>query len=150
MIINPTVRVLGKMLGKFAGALLLAVIVGSTYYNSKVRPKMLRAHSIACRHNLKQIAVSVKLWMDDNPGHFPTNFAVLREEVGTFKVFICPSDKSNPMSRITNWNTFDQKLISYEMLSPVASEGAFARCKFHRHVCFVDGSVVEAYDSSAR
>jgi len=109
-----------------------------------------KAERIMCVNNLKQIGLAGRLWRDDNNGVGPTNFLCMTNELGTWKILQCPSDKSH---NVTNWAEVAAGNISYILDAPGIPETfptvVFVECPIHHTVCMVDGSVqmlsAEAY-----
>jgi hypothetical protein len=105
-----------------------------------------RAESIQCANNLKQIGLAARLWAGDNKDIYPMNFICMTNELSTWKVLQCPSDKSH---NVTNWADVAVGNISYLMDTPGILEGGpdyspnivFAECRVHHNICLMDGSV---------
>ena len=104
-----------------------------------------KAESIACINNLKQLGLSVKVWMIDNEGVTPPDMLSVSNELSTPKVLVCPADHSREAAR--DWGSYTSANCSYEYL--VRSESkpdrepmrvAF-RCPIHGHLGLIDGSV---------
>lgn len=102
-----------------------------------------RAESIMCINNLKQIGLAARVWANDNGDVLPSDFISMKQELNTPKILCCPSDKGRTAAR--NWEEFSPAQVSYEFLSPGASETepevVIVRCPVHGHVCLADGSV---------
>jgi hypothetical protein len=109
-------------------------------YSADTEAKIERVH---CANNLKQVGLAVRLWADDNNGVCPTNFICMTNELSTWKVLQCPSDKSHD---VTNWAEVAAGNISYIMYAPgvLQSDNArivMAECPIHHNVLRLDGSV---------
>ena len=93
-----------------------------------------RAQRITCANNLKQTALALRLWADDNGGKFPwkvdqgsgggkpngsgTNtanfqFSLAANELATAKILICPEDVRKTYA--TNFATLSQTNLSYAL-----------------------------------
>ena len=123
--------------------LVIAGLAGSMYL--RLQKHKLRAISISCCSQLRQIGLVATVWANDHKGTFPTSFSELQAELWNPRVLVCPSDSSNPMRHMRDWSAFDPKQISYEMLAPGVrqdDEGTVIfSCRFHGHVCYADGHV---------
>ncbi|MCL4180671.1 MAG: hypothetical protein KJ072_23360 [Verrucomicrobia bacterium] len=106
-----------------------------------------KAQSIHCISNLKQIGLAAKIYAVDHDDVFPPDFKSMQDELATPAVLICPRDSSAPAREQLTWETFDPKQSSYEYLVAGQKDdgrdpqAVLARCRFHGHVCRVDGSV---------
>ena len=104
-----------------------------------------KAESVRCINNLKQVGLAGRLWAQDNGDNYPPDFLSMTNELSTWKILQCPSDKSRT---VTSWSYVASGNISYQMISPginVTNFHAvvFALCPIHGHVCLIDGSVQE-------
>jgi hypothetical protein len=101
-----------------------------------------KAERINCVNNMKQIGLAARLWAGDNNGIYPTNFICMTNELSTWKILQCPSDKAHS---VTNWAEVEAGNISYIMDAPGISENnpavIFVECPIHHNICLVDGSV---------
>ena len=77
-----------------------------------------RAKRIQCVNNLRQVALSARMWATDNSGRFPwttaqdnggtrgvtdivAHFGALSNELNTPRILICPSDGERSATRAT-------------------------------------------------
>lgn len=101
-----------------------------------------RAERIRCVNNLKQIGLAARVWSGDNNDVYPTNFISMTNELATWVILQCPTDKSR---NVSNWADVEAGNISYIMDAPGISlnnpQVIFAECPIHHNVCLVDGSV---------
>lgn len=102
-----------------------------------------QAERINCVNNLKQIGLAARIWANDNHDIYPTNFISMTNELGTWKVLQCPSDKSH---NVTNWDEVAAGNISYIMDAPGLPQTAdlrivFVECPIHHNILLIDGSV---------
>lgn len=111
-----------------------------------------RAQDVMCINNLKQIALGLLMYANDHDDTFPASFSELKEYLGnTPAVFFCPDDPTKPADvRSLDWDDFKPGDCSYEFLKPglksadIDPEMVVARCKFHGHEAYADGSVHRA------
>ena len=95
--------------------MLIAVALVALLFLPVIAKRRARSSGIGCANNLKQIAVSVWMWSDDNggrpPSHVPTKeggaqelieagsvagyFMVMSNELGTPKIVACPDDPAH-------------------------------------------------------
>jgi hypothetical protein len=103
-----------------------------------------KAQRMACVNNLKRIALSARIWANDNAEVYPPSFLVMSNELDTPNVLFCPA-QANLARLPRTWAGLDQAQISYEMLSPGLSnpppDVVLYRCPFHHNVVMGDGSV---------
>lgn len=101
-----------------------------------------RAERIKCVNNLKQIGLAARIWSGDNNDVYPTNFISMTNELATWVILQCPSDKSRDVG---SWADVESGNISYIMDAPGVTltnpQVIFAECPIHHNVCLVDGSV---------
>jgi len=129
-----------------------------------------KAESISCANNMKCIALSMRLWSNDNNDRFPFNvstneggtlefclrgidgfdqnapvhFQVMSNELSTPKVLICPADSSKRFATI--FRTLQPANVSYRLRSGTNIDEAYPqeilmRCPIHGNVSYCDGSV---------
>ena len=107
-----------------------------------------RVESIRCVNNLKQIGLAGRVWANAHEKVLPADFLAMKEELGTPRILVCPGHKAKPQPESPNWQEFDPRDITYELMpSDAAAESepsnrVFVRCPVHGHVCHSDGSVV--------
>lgn len=77
------------------------------------------ARRTSCANNLRQLGLSLRMYVDQNDGHMPpragTNRwpASLREGYQDLKILVCPSDGPNPATRTDSPNEADLAPRSY-------------------------------------
>lgn len=102
-----------------------------------------KAESIACINNLKQLALSVRVWAIDNGDISPPDMLSMTNEMGTPKILVCPGDKTREPAK--DWASYTAAHCSYEYLAPSAPNTeptqVLFRCPIHGHVGLCDGSV---------
>jgi hypothetical protein len=107
------------------------------------------ARSIRCVNNLKQIGLGARIYAVDHDDTFPPDLLSIKNELVTPRVLICPEDPTAVDVEGLTWETFDPSKSSYEFLTPGEKdhgrdpERVMVRCRFHGHVCRMDGSVVQ-------
>jgi len=105
-----------------------------------------KAESIRCCNNMKQIGLAARVWAGDNNDVFPTDFISMTNELSTWVILQCPSDKSH---NVSSWADVVAGNISYQMLAPgvtgkIQQESpnmVFDICPIHGTIGMVDGSV---------
>ncbi len=102
------------------------------------------AESTRCVNNMKQIGLAFRIWSNDNNDHFPNDFISMTNELSTWKVLQCPSDKSH---NVSSWADVAAGNISYRRVSsgPDADEThpnvVLVECPIHGSILLCDGSV---------
>jgi hypothetical protein len=104
-----------------------------------------RAQNIACVNNLKQIGLAARIWATDHNDKLPKDFLSMKNELTTPRILICPGDQGRAQYQTSDWADIDESKISYEMVTPGASDTEpdkdYVRCPIHGSVVKVDGSV---------
>ena len=103
----------------------------------------LRAQSLMCLNNLKQIGLAARLYANAHGNVFPPDLASMRNELVTPKILFCPSAPGGVQA--TEWTQLNPTTISYQFLNPNGNEAdpqkPLTTCPIHRHVGLSDGSV---------
>jgi len=77
-----------------AVSVILVLAIGVSLLGSEAR---VRARATSCGSNLRQLAVSMRMYADDEAGHYPpatvAGLAALNEYVKNQQLFTCPSDR---------------------------------------------------------
>lgn len=103
-----------------------------------------RAQCIACVNNLKQLGLAARVWALDNGDMNPPNVLSMSNEMGSFKILVCPADTGRQPAK--DPASFSAANCSYEYLAPSSSDKQepnriLFRCPIHGNVGLVDGSV---------
>jgi hypothetical protein len=103
-----------------------------------------RAWRIQCVNNLKQIALAVKVWSLDNNSMTPPNMLSMSNELGSFKILVCPADTGRQAANDSG--SFSQANCSYDYTGASSSVDAepnriLLRCPLHGNIALFDGSV---------
>lgn len=102
------------------------------------------AERIRCVNNLKQIGLAFRIWAGDNGDKYPNDFISMTNELGSWRVLQCPSDKAH---EVTSWTDVASGNVSYRRVSsgPDADEThpnvVLVECPIHGSVLMCDGSV---------
>lgn len=103
-----------------------------------------KAESIRCINNMKQIGLAFRIWAGDNNDVYPKDFISMTNELSTWKILQCPSDKSH---NVSSWSDVAAGNISYRRVSsgPDADEThpnvVLVECPIHGSILLCDGSV---------
>jgi Protein of unknown function (DUF1559). len=104
-----------------------------------------RAQEIACVNNMKQMALAVLIWAQDNESQLPPNVICMSNELSTTRILVCPGDRSRQPA--PDFGSFSMENCSYEWFLDIPGsikKGPFSmltRCPIHGNVGLVDGSV---------
>jgi hypothetical protein len=100
------------------------------------------AERINCINNLKQVGLAARIWSGDNKDIYPSNYISMTNEMVTWKILQCPSDKGRTVS---SWDDVANGNVSYPLLAPGATytdpNQVFAICPVHGSILLIDGSV---------
>jgi hypothetical protein len=118
---------------------LLAALMLPALAKAKVR-----AQTISCVNNMKQIGLAGRIWANGHSDAFPPNFISMSNELVAPKILVCPGDKTKTVA--SSWQGFDQNLnVTYEFVTPNAKENepqtVVFRCPVHGNIGLADGSV---------
>jgi hypothetical protein len=101
-----------------------------------------KALRIRCINNIKQIGLAARMWAHENKTNLPLNFLAVTNELTALQVLTCPADTAR--TPVRSWQEYDGNSLSYELLSPGASERnpdvVYVRCPIHNNVGLADGS----------
>ncbi|HVR34780.1 MAG TPA: hypothetical protein VMS21_02905 [Methylomirabilota bacterium] len=74
------------------------------------------AERIACRNNLRQIGLSIRVWVMDSDGtRYPSSVVQMSNEVSTVQRLICPGDAARQEFGSLSWREFRPAMTSYEL-----------------------------------
>jgi len=126
------------------------------------------AVAVKCVNNMRQIALCFRVYAQDNDGQFPLTLNSMNNELSSATVLCCPSDEANlklanrlfnfaqpsgPKDDWSEWKSAWEKWPinggSYDVFltpglninTPGIATRVVARCRFHGHVTYGDGSV---------
>jgi hypothetical protein len=98
-------------------------------------------------NNLKQMGLAARIYAVDHEDAFPPDLLSMREELGSPKVLVCPQDPAAAQVGSLSWESLRPEGISYEYFGAGKKDSdpdprqVLFRCRFHGHVCRLDGSV---------
>ncbi|HOX03139.1 MAG TPA: hypothetical protein P5555_11870 [Candidatus Paceibacterota bacterium] len=128
-----------------------AVVAPTAAIAGMLLPALTQAKSKAaensCMSNLRQVALGLLMFSDDNNDVLPKDLLAIKDYIGTPRVLYCPKDPRQPDLTTLTWEGFDLSQCSYEYLTPgkkrrdISSETVTVRCKFHGIEARADGSV---------
>ena len=104
-----------------------------------------RAQSIVCVNNLKQTALAVIMYANDNNGVNPPDFLLVSNYLNTPKILFCPGNTNHPP--VKTWAEFAATSSSYEYLAAGATNSYWekqriaTRCSIHNNIGLCDGSI---------
>lgn len=130
----------------------VAVVAVGHALNSAKRKAESKQCSFWLLNNLGCVAL---VWANNHDHRMPTNYECMSFAEPVWlnepRLWVCPSDKGNPMAAQRDWSRFRAEQASYELVSPGVADtetnAVFLRCKMHGHVLYADGSV---YDGVTR
>jgi hypothetical protein len=116
-----------------------------------------KAERTACVNNLKQIGLSIRLWVqDENDGtRYPSSVVQMSNEVSRVQRLICPGDAARQEFGSLSWREFRPEMTSYELhLSGQEAgyqkggggphqESIVSKCPIHHNYGLADGSVLQ-------
>lgn len=105
----------------------------------------LHMESVNCGNKMASIGYAARLFANDHEGRFPSDFLSMADELSSPFFLVCPSDRTH--STVTNWEAFNTNNTTYEIvasgLNDTDTNAVFLRCKIHRHLGYVDGTVFD-------
>jgi hypothetical protein len=104
------------------------------------------AQEAACVNNMKQICLAARIYANDHGEKWPSNFAMMSNEISMTKILVCPADKSTKPA--SDWASFSDANVSYQLLIPGLDESKTSnsvpalKCRVHPNSTgYSDGSV---------
>jgi len=104
-----------------------------------------KSAAVWCFRNLKQLAISVKVWAQDYDHLLPPDARSMSNEISATVTLICPSDTGRQAA--TNWSAYSSANCSYEYLGGSGGRDdeepnrVLFRCPIHGSICLADASV---------
>lgn len=108
-----------------------------------------KSKSIVCVNNLKQLGLGARIYATDHADKLPPDILSMKAELVTPRILFCPDDPKAAQAQQQTWETVRAENISYEYLGAGKDDGVdpqatMFRCRFHGHVCRMDGSVQQS------
>lgn len=134
-----------------AGAVMLPAVVAPTAIMAGMALPALakaksKAQSINCVNNLKQLGLGARIYATDHNDQMPPDILSMKQELVNPKMLFCPMDPAAGSRKDVTWDSLQKDSISYEYLGAGKMDGSnpqavMFKCRFHGHVCHMDGSV---------
>jgi hypothetical protein len=110
-----------------------------------------KAERISCINNIKQICLAARIFAHDHKTNLPADFISMTNQLTTPRVLTCAGDTAR--TRAQSWDQFDGSSVSYEMLTPGATETdpevVYVRCPIHNNIGLCDGSAQQLGETFA-